>query len=324
MSTFTVGAGGARSSRWSRVYLGFTKSIPFRATSRSGGVQDANNLAKASPVRIAGVNVGKVVEVEHTAPGDDSAIVTMRIDRRAARSTRTRASRSARASSSRATSSSTSRPGTPSAPELGDGDVIPINQTATPVQLDQMLAALQSDTREDLKMLLREYSAALEGEGADGFNDSLKYWKGAYRDGALVAEASLGQAEHDLSEYIDRAGVVADALDRSPEQLKALITDFNTTAAAFAREDANLEAAVAELPRTLRAAQPALAALNRAFPALRALARDLRPGVASSGPAIDARCRSSSSCAGSSREPELRGLTADLRPTVPSLARSPT
>ena len=35
------------------------------------------------------------------------------------------------------------QPGTPGAPTLGDGDTLPITQTSTPVQLDQVLTALQ-------------------------------------------------------------------------------------------------------------------------------------------------------------------------------------
>src|ERR687896_131229 len=46
------------------------------------------------------------------------------------------------------------RPGTPTAPKLKDGGTIPIQQTATPVQFDQILIALQSDTRADLQTLL--------------------------------------------------------------------------------------------------------------------------------------------------------------------------
>ena len=55
---------------------------------------------------------------------------------------------------------------------------------------------------------------------------------------------------------------MARGLDRSPEPLKSLITDFNTAAGAFAREAGNLELAIDELPRTLRAARPALGELN--------------------------------------------------------------
>ena len=80
-------------------------------------------------------------------------------------------------------------PGSPSAPQLHDGDRIPINQTSAPVQLDQVLSALQAPTRKDLQALLRELSSGLKGEGARGYNASIPYWKPAYRDGAIVADA---------------------------------------------------------------------------------------------------------------------------------------
>ena len=135
-----------------------------------------------------------------------------------------------------------------------------------------------------------------------------------------MSEALLGEKEHDLSGYIDRAGVVAGALDRDRGQLKDLVTNFRQTAGAFARENESLEAAIAELPRTLRAAQPALDALNRSFPGLRGFARDIRPGVKSSGPTIDVALPLLTQLRGLVSKDELRGLTADLRPTIPALA----
>jgi hypothetical protein len=71
----------------------------------------------------------------------------------------------------------------------------------------------------------------------------------------------------------------------------------------------------------LRAAQPALKSLNESFPPLRRLIVDLRPATRSSLPAINASLpfvRQARRLVGPS---ELRGLTADLRPLVPDLAR---
>ena len=305
------------------VYLGFSKSIPFRSHFEiKAAFRTSNNLRPNSPVRIAGVNVGKVVKVEHATDGGEDVLVTMRINK------------SGRPLHKDAEMAIRPRiflegnffvdvsPGTPSAPVLEDGDRIPVNQTRTPVQLDQILTALQSDTREDLKVLLREYADALHGAddaGAKGFNRSIEHWEPAYKNSAIVADAQLGLAEHDLSKYIEHAGTVAEALDRSPEALKSLITDFNTTAGAFARESTNLQAAIRELPRTLRAAQPALGELNDAFPGLRALARELRPGVRSSLPAIRASRPFVAQLRGLMTESELRGLTRDLRAAVPGL-----
>jgi phospholipid/cholesterol/gamma-HCH transport system substrate-binding protein len=301
-------------------YFGFTKANPFaNPFELRAAFKTTNNIRPGSPVRIAGITVGKVTGVERE--GEDGAIVTLQItdegqplhaDAHAAIRPRIFLEGNFFVDL---------QPGTPSAPVLGDGDVLPVNQTSTPVQLDQILTDLQSDSREDLQVVLREYASALEGKGAQGYRDSLRWWKPAYRDSAIVADASLGEAEHDLSSYMASAATVVAALDRSPAQLKALIEDFDTTAGAFARSEASLRAAVAELPRTLRAAQPALGALNEAFPPLRALVADLRPGVRSSLPALRAATPLVEQLRGLVSEPELRGLLGDLRPTIPHLAR---
>jgi phospholipid/cholesterol/gamma-HCH transport system substrate-binding protein len=302
------------------VYLGFTKSIPFRSHYEvKAAFKSANNLRKASPVRIAGVEVGKVTKVERRKRGDEGAVVTMRIqDKGRPLRPDTRFKIRPRIFLEGNFFVDVT-PGTRGR-EVAGGHTFPVQQTDTPVQLDEVLTALQSDTRDDLKLFLREYASGLEGKGAKGFNASIPYWKPAYRDTAIVSEAMLGENEHDLSGYIDRGGVVAGALDRNREQLKDLITNFNITAGAFARENTNLESAIAELPRTLRAAQPALAALNRSFPGLRGLARDIRPGIENSEETIDVTLPLLTQLRGLVSKPELRGLTADLRPTVPALA----
>src|SRR3954468_22244797 len=320
MSTFTIGL-VALIVIAVGTYLGFTKSIPFRPHYEiKAAFKSANNLKKAAPVRIAGVEVGKVTKIERARSGDNGALVTMRINdngrplhRDATFKVRPRIFLEGNFFVDVTQGSS--------GKEVPKDHVFPVNQTATPVQFDQVLTALQSDTRENLKVLLREYAAGLKGRGAKGFRRSIKYWKPAYRDTAIVSEAMLGEKEHDLSGYIDRGGVVAGALDRNPQRLKDLVTNFRRTAGAFARENTNLEAAIAELPRTLRAAQPALAALNASFPGLRGFARDLRPGVRSSGPTIDVSMPLLRQLGGLVSKSELRGLAADLHPTIPSLAR---
>ena len=53
------------------------------------------------------------------------------------------------------------QPGSPSAPTLHSGATIPIAQTADPVQLDQVLDALNTDTRENLQHFLIYYGEGL-------------------------------------------------------------------------------------------------------------------------------------------------------------------
>ncbi|MCW2959296.1 MAG: hypothetical protein JWP18_2099 [Solirubrobacterales bacterium] len=303
-------------------FLGFRKELPFRGHYEfSAAVKNANGLRKGSPVRIAGVNVGKVVRIRRAGPGESAAHITMRLDKKgmplhedAIVAIRPRIFLEGNFFVD-------VQPGSPSAPAIDEGSTIPINQTRTPVQLDQVLTTLQAPTRRDLQRLLRSVSTGLAGEGAAGYNRSTRYWKDAYRQSALVNDATLGTAEHDLSGYIAGAGATAAALDADPQRLQSFITDFRTTAGAFAVKDRELSAALAELPRTLQAARPALDSLNRAFPPLRRFVADLRPGVRSSGPALVAGLPFVRQLRSLVADDELRGLVADLRPTVPSLAR---
>jgi phospholipid/cholesterol/gamma-HCH transport system substrate-binding protein len=303
-------------------YFGFTKAIPFKHHFEvKADFKTSNNLRINSPVRIGGVNVGKVTKVEALRKGDTGVRVTMRIDDVGKPIHKDATVRIRPRIFLEGNFFLDLQPGTPSAPTLGDGDVIKLGQTSTPVQLDQILTALQSDTRHDLQLLLQQLGVALSGRGAAGFNRSIQYWESAFRGSAVVNDATLGILQHDLSNYVKTAGTVAGALDRDPAALKGLITDFNTTAAAFAVEQANLEATVAELPRTLRAAQPALKSLDDSFPSVRRLIADLRPATRSSLPAINASIPFVRQARRLIAPSELRGLTSDLRPLVPDLAR---
>jgi phospholipid/cholesterol/gamma-HCH transport system substrate-binding protein len=304
------------------IYLGFTKEIPFRHHYTIEAVfPSANNIRVDSPVRVAGVNVGKVTRIAHVEDGRQAALVTMRIDKKGLPLHRDARLKIRPRIFLEGNFFVDVSPGSPSAPALHDGDRIPINQTSAPVQLDQVLSVLQAPTRRDLQGLLRELSSGLSGEGARGYNRSIPYWEPAYRDSSVVADALQGTEQHDLSRLIDRAGATAQAIDRNREQLKSLVTDFDTTAAAFAVRDSDLSAAVGELPRTLRAGMPALAALNRSFPAVRGLVRAARPAVRSSGPTLDAALPFARQARGLVSKPELRGLSSDLRPLVPPLTQ---
>ncbi|MGZ4269833.1 MAG: MlaD family protein [Solirubrobacteraceae bacterium] len=304
------------------VYLGFTKQIPFQHHYTIQAVfPTANNIRKASPVRIAGVNIGKVTGISRLQEGKPGAVVTMEIDKKGLPLHKDATFKIRPRIFLEGNFFIDVSPGSPSGPKLGDGDRVPMGQASAPVQLDQVLGALQAPTRKDLQALLQELSAGLDGGGAQAYNRSAKYWKGAYRDSAIVNDALQGTDPHDLSRFLKSAGDTAQALDQNRAQLKSLVTDFNTTAAAFAARDRDLSATIYELPRTLHAGMPALRELNDAFPSVRKLVRAARPAVRSSGPAIDASMPFVRQARGLVSKPELLGLTGDLRSVVPSLAK---
>jgi phospholipid/cholesterol/gamma-HCH transport system substrate-binding protein len=302
-------------------YFGFTKSVPFRHHYEvSAMFKTANNVKPGSAVRIAGVNIGKVTDVELVHPGEPAAKVTMRLDKKGLPLHQDATFKVRPRIFLEGNFFVDIQPGTPSAPTVGDGHVFPVQQATSPVQLDQIVTSLQSSTRQDLQRLLQELSAGFDKGGADGYNRSIPYWKPAYKNGALVADASLGAAQHDLSGFVASAGKVAEGLDTHPQQLQSLVADLNTTGRALAINDTQLSDAIAELPRTLSAGLPALKALNAAFPPVRRFIKAFRPAVRSSGPALDASIPFTRQLRGLVQPSELRGLVGDLRPTVPDLA----
>jgi virulence factor Mce-like protein len=302
-------------------FLGFTKDNPFSDKFQvKAAFRTVNDLKPKSAVRIAGVNVGKVKSVEHARDGGGhGAIVTIEFDDKALPLHRDATFKVRPRIFLEGNYFVDVKPGSPSAPVLKDGETIPVQQTAAPVQLGAVLSALQSDTREDLRRVLREYGKAVNGEGGRAFNRSIAYQEGAFRDSAIVNEATLGIREHDLSGYLDGARRVAKGLDRSPAALKSLIESFYVTADAFAQEQDNLSAAIDELPRTLSQGRTTLRKLNNAFPAVRRFIPDARAATRSSKPALEATLPFVQQMRRLMRPSELRGLVKDLDPVVPEL-----
>ena len=213
------------------------------------------------------------------------------------------------------------QPGTPSAAEIDDGHTFPAGQTSIAVQIDQVFTTLQADVRSNLQTLLDEFGKAFKEGGAEGFREIYKTSPGAFRYTSEVNEALLGQEEHDLSELIVNLDATVEALNQG-DDLQDLVTNLRTVLGSFAAESASLEEAIALLPEVLEVGEPALASLNASFPsAARLRPRGAARAFARRPPRWTPQRRCSSRSAGLVSEDELRGLTADLRPTIPRLAQ---
>jgi len=277
-------------------YLAFTKHVPFTSYGYEVKATFANsaNIAKNSPVRIAGVDVGKVIGSERDG---DATTVTFTVDG------------SGRPIHDDAFAAIRPRiflegnffieldPGSPSAPELDSGGTIPVSRTSTAVQLDQVLTALQAPVRADLSRLLESYGKALNHKptaaedktqlplvkglsGAEALNKAFRYGGDAGRYGAQVANALLGTSPRDLSRLVASAGRSFGAFASRERELQGLIVNFDTFTGALAAQSNNLAETVRLLAPTLKVAQSSLVNLNRTLPPLRTFAIELTPAVA--------------------------------------------
>ena len=277
-------------------YLAFTKHVPFTSYGYEVKATFTNsaNIALKSPVRIAGVEVGKVIKTERDG---DATTVTFTVDG------------TGRPIHENAFASIRPRiflegnffveldPGSPGSPELASGGTIPISHTSTAVQIDEVLTALQSPVRADLGRLLESYGTALTNEptaaedltqlpqvqgisGGEALNKTFQYGGEAGKYSSQVTQALTGTQKGDLAKLVAGTGRTASAFASNQADLEGLIENFNIFTGALANQSENLSTTVSLLAPTLQTAHTSLVSLDRSLPPLRTYAIELTPAVA--------------------------------------------
>ena len=281
-------------------------------------VEQANELGPRSPVRIAGVAVGKVKKVERGE--GNTAIITLALEEDALPIHADATLKVRPRIFLEGNFFVDLRPGSGNAPELEEGGTIPLSQTAVPVQLDQVLSTLEYGTRENLKLFVRGLAQSFDEEGAESLQRAWEDSDGAFTGAAITSEALRGQEEDDLPELVEQGGLTFDALARR-ERLGDLVEGLNRSVRALASRRAELAASLPELDRLLAAADPALDALNRSFPPVRQLIRDLRPGIREAPETLELALPVLDEARALIAADELPALLDELDPALRSLAK---
>jgi phospholipid/cholesterol/gamma-HCH transport system substrate-binding protein len=231
-------------------------------------------------VNIAGVQVGEISDVELK---DGKALVTLRIEPKYGRVYRD-ATVLLRPKTGLKDMVAELEPGTTGAGRLHDGDVIPASQTLPDVNLDEILASLDADTRDYLKILIGAGAEGLRGNGRElartirRFEPTALYGRKVF--GALAKRKSnLRRVVHNLSLLMDELG-------RNDDQLAEFVVNSNAVFAILARQDANLRATLTELPSSLDETQRALGKTKRLADVLGPTLQALRPGARALGPTL--------------------------------------
>jgi hypothetical protein len=228
-------------------------------------------------------------------------------------------------------------PGSPAAPVLASGATLPAASASGPVQLDRVLAALNSSARANLQTLVQGLGGALDARptaaqdttqdpsvrgltGGQALGRSLQYSAGAFRASAIVNRALLGLAPHDLSGAVAGNAQVFRALASRQAQLASLVTTFDRTMAAFASRQQDLSATIAALPPLLRTTNRALTSLNASFGPTRMFARAILPGIEQLDPTIGPALPWLAEATALVGRRELGGLVAALTPAVQKTA----
>jgi phospholipid/cholesterol/gamma-HCH transport system substrate-binding protein len=187
-------------------------------------------------------------------------------------------------------------PGTPdgSLPgrgKLEDGDRIPLANTQSNVNPDQVLAALDTDTRRYLQILLNAGGEGLRGRAPD-LRAILKAAQPTLHHAELVSRA-VADRRSKVRRLVHNLHLLAATAATRDDDLRSLVSSASVVLRTLGQRDADIQGAVQRLPGALAATRGALTEARGlagdARPALTSLlplARDLAPDLVAARPLL--------------------------------------
>ena len=147
-------------------------------------------------------------------------------------------------------------PGTPNAGVMPQGGTIPVGQTTVPVDSDELLSSLDTDTRTWFASLITDLNQGTTGRGQDikQLLQNLGPTSVQLREiGDLLAvrRQKLAQIVHNL-------GTLTKAVSAKDAQLQTVVRAGNQTVSALASQDVALAQSISRLPATLETTRTTL------------------------------------------------------------------
>jgi phospholipid/cholesterol/gamma-HCH transport system substrate-binding protein len=282
-------------------------------------------------VNIAGVQVGEITSVELR---DGKAIIGMKVEPKHDRIYKD-ASILLRPKTGLKDMVAELTPGTEAAGQLEEGETIPISQTLPDVNLDEILAALDVDTRDYLLLLLND---GAEGLGSERKGRELAQAIRRIEPTALYARQineGLAERRRNLARVVHNFSLLTDELGKRDTQLANFVQNSNAVFETLAEQDSALRASLQRLPGTLETTQETLGKVDTMARVLGPTLEDLRPAARALGPSLRQTrpfLRETTPIISDELRPftraalpaveELRPAMRDLAATTPDLTRS--
>jgi len=274
-------------------------------------------------VRVAGVRIGDIGEVELR---DGRGVVEMVIDPEYEGMVRTDATALLRPKTGLKDMFIDLEPGSDDAAVAKEGFTVPISATAPDVNPDEVLAELDADTRDYLRLLIGDAGRGLKGRGLD-LREVLRRFEPTHRDLARV-NSEVAKRRQSLRHLITSLNTLNAELASRGDDLAGLVDSSAAVMRSFASEEANVSAAVAELPGALQETTATMTKLERYGELLGPTAEKLRPAARALAPANDALrplAREATPLLRDDIRPfvrEARPVVRDLRPAASNLAKA--
>lgn len=256
---------------------------------------DVDNLVSNGDVMVAGVKIGKVEKIDNRSSGATVHLALYQEKIQLHRGATVRVGAKSLVGESYIDVEDGSGPPLPS------GATLPPDAVKESVQLREVLASLDSDTRQSLGSLVRTLGAATEGRKQD-ISNTMRGLGDLGRQGYTAIDAIAAQSE-DLTALAQQTSTVLRALNTGEGQIGSLVRDAQRITSATSGQGDNIRDTMRHLPGVLASARNATNELTELSGALQPVAADL----ADAAPHLNAALN------------QLPATAADLRGLLPSL-----
>jgi phospholipid/cholesterol/gamma-HCH transport system substrate-binding protein len=242
------------------LWLSFGGTIPFGAQGYriNASFPSAQDLATQADVRIAGVSVGKVVSTQ-LDPKGNRTLATLQIDTNDAPIRQgTRAI--LRTKTILGETYVQLIPGSPNAPPIPDGGMIPRSQVQPTVQLSDIFNAFDPTTRRAFQVWQQQLAKAITGNDQN-LNDVLGNLPSFAADATDILQVLDVQHLATVS-LIQNGGTVFGALGQDQTALRNLITSAETTFATTAANNNALAQSIHVFPTFLNETKATMSKLQ--------------------------------------------------------------
>jgi phospholipid/cholesterol/gamma-HCH transport system substrate-binding protein len=258
-----------------RLRFPLIEAKPFRLKAEFSTAQ-AVTPGQGQTIRVSGVRIGDIAKADLQ---DGRAVVTFDIDPKYRKLVHTDATALLRPKTGLKDMFVELNPGSGRAPVAKENWTIPIQSTLPDVNPDEVLGALDSDSRDYLRLLVDGAGQGLRGRGHD-LQEVFRRFEPTHRDLARVTTA-VATRRTNLKRLVNRLALLNTTLAGKSDQLAELVDTSASVFRAFASEEANVSRAVADLPGALRQTTATLGKVERFASVLGPAAEDLRPAVRS-------------------------------------------
>jgi virulence factor Mce-like protein len=287
------------------LWLAFGGPIPLKPKGYRfhASFGEATQLAKEADVRISGVSVGKVKDIQ-TDKQTGRSDATIELEDKYAP-----LPEDARAILRQKTLlGETYVELTPGHKQLGtipEGGDLAISQVSPTVELDEIFRAFDPKTRQAFETWMQQQALGIKGRGQD-INDALGNLAPFARDTDQLLQI-LNSQEGAVRRLVSNTGVVFNALSERHGQLSSLITNSNNVFQATASRNVQLEEAFRALPTFELESTKTVNRLTQFAHATNPLVTQLRPAARQLSPTLIQLNKLS---------PDLKSLFTNINPLV--------